>query len=279
NIFPAMDQKSLNNLLSNGDFVNKLSKSNNAKVFALDKETLMNEFSNLQLSEDKEQYIKDNLKAELLKEFTKPTQYQLSRFIPYEKLDISSLTKQGIDVESIPQNDVVALLSGDKIKVKIHPSRNEDAEAYIYFESNEEGKFECKVTRIELEKKLTLYDHVFTKDEKEQLLNLGQLKNGSITVVDEGVSKNILPFYKDGVWGYRITDKIGLPKKYKGVEINKEQRELLQNGKTVFMRGMIIDGTTYDGNVRFNVLKNKLEYDDIKETLSKKQTFKPKFKM
>lgn len=279
NIFPAMDQKSLNTLLSNGNFVNALSTSSNAKIFALDKETLIKEFSNLQLSEDKEQYIKDNLKAELLKEFTKPTQYQLSRFIPYEKLDISSITKLGIDVKSIPHSDVVALLSGDEIKVKIHPSRNEEAEAYICPVNNEEGMFECKVTRIELEKKFTLYDYVFTEDEMKQLLNSGQLKNGSITIVDEGVSKNILPFYKDGVWGYRITDKIGLPKKYKGVEINKEQKELLQNGKTVFMRGMIINGTTYDGNVRFNVLKNKLEYDDIKETLSEKQTFKPKFKM
>lgn len=281
NIFPAMDQKSLNNLLSNGDFVNKLSKSNNAKVFALDKETLMNEFSNLTLSEDKEKYIKDNLKAELLKEFTKPTQYQQNRFIPEDKLDISSFTKLGINVKSIPQSDIKTLRSGDEIKVKIYPSSNEEAEANIRLEMNEEGMFVCKVTKKELINKFTLYNHKFTEDEKNQLKNFGQLTNGPITVIDNGVSKDILPFYKDGVLGYRIPDKIGLPQKYNGVEINKEQKELLQNGKTVVMKGLVDkDGTKYDGYVRFNLVKNKLESINLlKETLSEKQTFKPKFKM
>ena len=281
NIFPAMDQKSLNNLLSNGDFVNKLSKSNNAKVFALDKETLMNEFSNLTLSEDKEKYIKDNLKAELLKEFTKPTQYQQNRFIPEDKLDISSFTKLGINVKSIPQSDIKTLRSGDEIKVKIYPSSNEEAEANIRLEMNEEGMFVCKVTKKESINKFTLYNHKFTEDEKNQLKNFGQLTNGPITVIDNGVSKDILPFYKDGVLGYRIPDKIGLPQKYNGVEINKEQKELLQNGKTVVMKGLVDkDGTKYDGYVRFNLVKNKLESINLlKETLSEKQTFKPKFKM
>ena len=281
NIFPAMDQKSLNTLLSNGNFVNDLSMSSNAKVFSLDKETLMKEFSNLMMSEDKEKFIKEDLKAELLKEFTKPTQYQQNRFIPEDKLDISSFTKLGINVKSIPQSDIKTLRSGDEIKVKIYPSSNEEAEANIRLEMNKEGMFVCKVTKKELINKFTLYNHKFTEDEKNQLKNFGQLTNGPITVIDNGVSKDILPFYKDGVLGYRIPDKIGLPQKYNGVEINKEQKELLQNGKTVVMKGLVDkDGTKYDGYVRFNLVKNKLESINLlKETLSEKQTFKPKFKM
>ena len=68
NVFPAIDQKSLNKLLSNGNFVNDLSMSNNAKVFALDKETLMQEFSNLMLSDDKEIFIKENLPLQIRQE-------------------------------------------------------------------------------------------------------------------------------------------------------------------------------------------------------------------
>ena len=281
NIFPAIDQKSLNNLLSNGNFVNDLSMSSNAKVFALDKETLMREFSNLMLSDDKEKFIKENLKADLLKEFTKSTQNQQKRFIPSDKLDVSSITKLGIDVRSIPQSDIVALLSGDEIKgVKLHQG-NTEAEANIRLEMNKDGIFECKETITKINNKFTLFDYEFSKDEIKQLQTSGRLTDGPITIHDGENTKEILPFCQDGVLKYRTPESIKLPAKYNGVKIKKQQSEQLINGKTIIMKGLKDkNGNKYDGYVRFNVIKNILESIKInKVSLSEKQTFKPKFKM
>lgn len=281
NVFPAIDQKSLNKLLSNGNFVNDLSMSNNAKVFALDKETLMQEFSNLMLSDDKEIFIKENLKGELLKEFNKSTQNQQKRFIPSDKLDVSSITKLGIDVRSIPQSDIVALLSGDEIKgVKLHQG-NTEAEANIRLEMNKDGIFECKETITKINNKFTLFDYEFSKDEIKQLQTSGRLTDGPITIHDGENTKEILPFCQDGVLKYRTQESIKLPSQYNGVEINKQQSDQLINGKTIIMKGLLDkDGNKYDGYVRFNVVKNILESIKINnESLSEKQTFKPKFKI
>ena len=108
------------------------------------------------------------------------------------------------------------------------------------------------------------FGHEFTPEDKQNLLQTGNM--GRIVPLENRKTGEIIPsiISVDRLTNELIAlraDKIKIPDEIKGLQLSEEQKKTLQEGRPLYLEGMISKkGTEFSANVQFNADKRYVEF-------------------
>lgn len=204
-------------------------------------------------------------------ETTPSTQETEYKFKP-EQVNWESLANLGLNKERLEKmnlmepllkgfktNDVVplTLTMGDAVA---------KLDARLSLQTNDAGQVVVAMHGIRKEPNLNFpfFGHEFSKEDKENLLNTGNMgrvvdlynqKTSEFvpSVISVDRKTNELVAYK--------AEWIQVPEEIKGVRLNEEQKQTLQEGKPLQLEGMTSSkGESFDATVQFNADKRYIEF-------------------
>lgn len=200
-----------------------------------------------------------------------------------DELDWETFNNLGLSKERLEKAGVLdTLLKGYKTNILMPISLNLGTavtrlDARLALQRNENGTAVLTIHGIRKEPNLTtpFFGHEFTKEDKENLLNNGNMgrivdltnpKTGekipSIISIDR-LTNEVIALRQD--W-------MKIPNEIKGIKLNEEQKQILLEGKPLHLNGMISKkGDTFDATVQYNADKRFIEFLFDKSN-TKKQT-------
>lgn len=221
---------------------------------------------------DSQANILDELEdSSCTKTTVRPTVFQENQ-INWKQLELLGVSKETL----IKTNQLELLLRGYKTNKLFWIHYKGDTitaklEARISFRHNENGLITIALHGISTQPRLYLpfFDHTFTPEDKENLLQTGNM--GRVVELTNKFSLEKVPSLisidklTNDIVGIAL-DKVKIPTNYKGIDLSLEQQESLASGKAIFLQGMSSKkGTLFDAFVQYNADKRYLEFFFKKE--------------
>lgn len=253
------------------------------KIFAVDIAKVMQEHIS-ELIETGRELIKE-YKQEIQNSMETTATTKEYRYQP-EQIDWKAMSDLGLSREKLEKMKILEpLLKGYKTNLVSLSFNTGQTAAYmdarLSLRQNADGKVSINIHGIRKEPPLNFpfFGHEFTQEDKENLLKTGNMGR----VVDLTYSKTGEPV-PSIISVDRLTNQlvplraewIKIPEEIKGVTLNDEQKQTLQEGKPLYIEGMISKkGTSFDANVQFNADKCYVEFlfdNDPKMKQTQKET-------
>ncbi|EJL74341.1 DUF3945 domain-containing protein [Chryseobacterium populi] len=204
---------------------------------------------------------------------TKPIEPETGtyRYQP-EQIDWETMANLGLGREKLENLNLLdPLLKGYKINELVPISLNLGTaiirlDARLSLQENAEGKVVAAIHGIRKEANLSypFLGHEFTPEDKENLLKTGNM--GRIVDLANPKTKEVIPSV---ISVDRLTNElvafraewIKIPDEIKGIKLNDEQKQILMEGKPLYLKGMLSKkGEPFDAPVQFNADKRYIEF-------------------
>lgn len=187
-------------------------------------------------------------------------------------IDWDTMNSLGLSKDYLEKKKLLEpLLKGFKTKELVPISLNLESalirsEARLWFQPNGEGKVTVAVQGVRKEPNLNyeFFGHKFTKEDKENLLNTGNM--GRVVHLTDSKTGEIIPSIVsiDKLTNQLIalrTTLIKVPDVIKGIKLNDQQKQTLMEGKPLYIEGMTsTKGAPFDGTVQYNADKRYVEF-------------------
>ena len=188
--------------------------------------------------------------------------------INWEFMSNLGLSKEKLEAKNLLEPLLKGYKTNELVPVNINlGSAKAYIEARLALQSNKDGEVVLNMHPIHKEPKLQFpfWGHEFTKEDKENLLSMGNmgrvvdltypnnpdLKIPSVISVDR-LTNELVAFR---------TEWMRIPEEIKGVKLNDEQKQTLAEGKPLFIEGMTSKkGESFDASVQFNADKGHIEF-------------------
>ncbi|GEM53578.1 hypothetical protein EB1_33680 [Empedobacter brevis NBRC 14943 = ATCC 43319] len=199
---------------------------------------------------------------------TEKTEY---RFNP-EQIDWETMNNLGLSKERLEKiNQLDPLLKGYKTNQLIPVSINFGSavlrtDIRLSLQQSENGTIVPALHGIRKEPNLNyeFFGHKFTDEDKKNLLetgNMGRVVDLTNTKTGENIPSIISVDRLTNELIALKTEFIKIPDEIKGVLLNKEQKQTLKEGKSLYLEGMTsVKGTEFSANVQFNADKRYVEF-------------------
>ncbi|MGK6342546.1 DUF4099 domain-containing protein [Chryseobacterium sp. DT-3] len=193
-----------------------------------------------------------------------------------DKIDWKSLQNFGWKREDFEKLNLLdSLLKGFKtaemlpISVKVG-NQNLDTEGKLWLEMGKNGKavFNMIPKKNEVELDKPFFGHQFTEEDKANLLEKGNM--GRVVNLTEDGKTHLphlisLDHHTNQIVAYS-TANIQIDDVIKGVTLSPEQKNDLQEGKSIHLEGMLSKrNTLFKGEIQFNAFKGHIEFKFPKE--------------
>ncbi|MBW8523864.1 DUF3945 domain-containing protein [Chryseobacterium chendengshani] len=193
------------------------------------------------------------------------------RFKP-EQIDWDTMSNLGLNKERLEKLNILdSLLKGYKTNDLISISINFEGaitklDARLSLQQNEEGKVMMAIHGIRKEPQLNFpfFGHQFTEEDKKNLLTTGNM--GRVVELKNFKTGEPIPsiISVDRLTNELIalkTQYIKIPDELKGVKLDDQQKQTLQDGKPLHIEGMISKkGEPFNATVQFNADKRYVEF-------------------
>ena len=207
-------------------------------------------------------------------------------FVNPNKIDWDSLKNFGISRKQIENHKAFeSMLRGQKspntfaIKAKMGNVAIK-SDARISFRPNKDGDVVLAIHGVRKQPELnrSYFGHEFSKQDKENLLKTGNM--GRVVDIKNYYTGETNPSFisVDKLTNELVSmkaDRLSLPDKIGGVELNEEQKNDLKQGKAVWIENMTSSkNTTYSASLQVNADKGSLEFifPNNKQRQSRKQS-------
>lgn len=199
---------------------------------------------------------------------TEKTEY---RFNP-EQIDWETMNNLGLSKERLEKiNQLDPLLKGYKTNQLIPVSINFGSavlrtDIRLSLQQSENGTIVPALHGIRKEPNLNyeFFGHKFTDEDKKNLLetgNMGRVVDLTNTKTGENIPSIISVDRLTNELIALKTEFIKIPDEIKGVLLNKEQKQTLKEGKSLYLENMTsVKGTEFSANVQFNADKRYVEF-------------------
>ena len=189
-----------------------------------------------------------------------------------EQIDWETMNNLGLSKEKLEKINLLdPLLRGYKTNELVPVSLNLGTavtrmDARLSLQQNNEGQVVVAIhgTRKEPNLNFEFFGHKFTKEDKDNLLqsgNMGRMVNLTNPKTGETIPSIISVDRLTNELVALRTDKIKIPDEIKGVKLDDAQKQTLMEGKPLYIEGMISKkGTPFDANVQFNADKRFVEF-------------------
>jgi hypothetical protein len=189
-----------------------------------------------------------------------------------EQIDWETMNNLGLNKEKLEKMNLLdPLLRGFKTNELVPVSLNLGTavtrmDARLSLQQNDEGAVVVAIHGIRKEPNLNyaFFGHEFTKEDKENLLKAGNM--GRVVDLTNPKTGETIPsiISVDKLTNELValkTDFIKIPDEIKGIKLNQEQKQTLQEGKPLYIEGMVSKkGTEFDATVQFNADKRFVEF-------------------
>lgn len=189
-----------------------------------------------------------------------------------EQIDWETMANLGLSRERLEKKNLLdPLLKGYKTNQLIPVSVNLGTavirmDARLSLQQNNEGKVVGAIHGIRKEPNLDFpfFGHEFSIEDKENLLDTGNM--GRVVDLTNPKTGETIPSI---ISVDRLTNEVvalrtewmKIPNEIKGVALNEEQKQTLQEGKPLHLEGMISKkGTPFNATVQFNADKRYVEF-------------------
>lgn len=221
-----------------------------------------------EVKEPKEHQQENKAATETAQTTPETTEYRFKE----ENVDWKTLNELGLSKERLEKAGVLdTLLKGYKTNILMPVSINFGSavirsEARLGLQLDDKGNTVLAIHGVRKEPNLNtaFFGHEFTKEDKDNLLNTGNMgrvvdltnpKTGekipSIISIDK-LTNEVIALRQDWM---KIPDEI------KGVKLNEEQKQALLNGKPLHLEGMMSKkDKSFDANVQYNADKRFVEF-------------------
>lgn len=212
--------------------------------------------------------IKDKIEMEAKDPTTENSEY---RYKP-EQIDWDTMSNLGLSKERLEKLNILdPLLKGYKTNDLISISLNFEGaitklDARLSLQQNEEGKVTMAIHGIRKEPQLNFpfFGHQFTEEDKKNLLTTGNM--GRVVELENFKTGEPIPsiISVDRLTNELIalkTQYVKIPDELKGVKLDDQQKQTLQEGKPLYIEGMISKkGEPFNATVQFNADKRYVEF-------------------
>lgn len=192
-----------------------------------------------------------------------------------EQIDWETMNNLGLTREKLEKRNLLEqLLKGYKTNELVHISMNlgtviSHTDARLSLQTDKDGNVVTAIHGIREKPNLDFpfFGHEFTKQDKENLLNTGNMgRVVDLVNTKSGKENETIPsiISVDRLTNELValkTEFIKIPDEIKGVKLNDEQKQTLMEGKPLYLEGMISKkGTEFDANVQYNADKRFVEF-------------------
>lgn len=189
-----------------------------------------------------------------------------------EQIDWEIMAKFGLDQEKLTKMNVLdRLLKGFKSHKLVPITINlgnavSRMDVRLSLQTNDSGQVLINLHGIRKEPdfKMKFLGHEFSEQDKENLRNTGNM--GRVVDLINPKTNEIIPsiISKDRLTNELValnTDYMKIPDEIKGVKLNDEQKQILSEGKPLYLEGMISNkGESFNASVQFNAEKRYVEF-------------------
>ena len=189
-----------------------------------------------------------------------------------EQIDWETMSNLGLSKERLEKLNVLEpLLKGYKTNELVSISLNlgkviSKMDARLSLQPDDKGQLVVAIHGIRKEPQLhyPFFGHEFTKEDKENLLTTGNM--GRVVELKNLKTGEIIPsvISVDRLTNELIalkTEYMKIPDEIKGVNLTPQQKEILQEGKPLYMEGMISKkGEPFGATLQFNADKRYVEF-------------------
>lgn len=189
-----------------------------------------------------------------------------------EQIDWETMNNFGLNREKLEKMNLLdPLLRGFKTNELVPVSFNVGTavtrmDARLSLQQHDDGTVVVAIHGIRKEPTLNFafFGHEFTKEDKENLLqtgNMGRVVNLINPKTDESIPSIVSVDRLTNELVALRTELIKIPEEIKGIKLNQEQKQTLQEGKPLYIEGMVSKkGTAFDATVQFNADKRFVEF-------------------
>ena len=189
-----------------------------------------------------------------------------------EQIDWETMNNLGLSKEKLEKMNLLdPLLKGYKTNELVPVSLNLGSaitrmDARLSLQPNDDGKIVVAIHGIRKEPNLNFefFGHSFSQSDKNNLTetgNMGRVVNLTNPKTGETIPSIVSVDRLTNELVALRTDFIKIPDEIKGVKLNEEQKQTLQEGKPLHLEGMISrKGTDFDATVQFNADKRYVEF-------------------
>jgi len=189
-----------------------------------------------------------------------------------EQIDWETMNNLGLSKEKLEKMNLLdPLLRGYKTNELVPVSLNLGTavtrmDARLSLQNNDDGQVVVAIHGIRKEPNLNyaFFGHQFTKEDKDNLLqtgNMGRVVNLTNPKTNETTSSIISVDRLTNELVALRTDFIKIPEEIKGVKLNEEQKQTLQDGKPLYIEGMVSKkGAAFDATIQYNADKRFVEF-------------------
>ena len=189
-----------------------------------------------------------------------------------EQIDWEIMAKFGLDQEKLTKMNVLdRLLRGFKSHKLVPVTINlgnavSRMDVRLSLQTNDSGQVLINLHGIRKEPdfKMKFLGHEFSEQDKENLRNTGNM--GRVVDLVNPKTDEIIPsiISKDRLTNELValnTHYMKIPEEIKGVKLNDEQKQIISEGKPLYLEGMISNkGESFNASVQFNAEKRYVEF-------------------
>ncbi|MFV5687817.1 DUF3945 domain-containing protein [Flavobacterium sp. ZT3R25] len=220
-------------------------------------------------TESQQDYKQENQNSMETRQTTSETSEY--RYKP-EQIDWETMNNLGLNKEKLEKMNLLdPLLRGFKTNELVPVSLNLGTavtrmDARLSLQQNDEGAVVVAIHGIRKEPNLNFafFGHQFTKEDKDNLLQTGNM--GRVVNLTNPKTNEIIPSIVsvDKLTNELValrTDFIKIPDEIKGIKLNQEQKQILLEGKPLYIEGMVSKkGAAFDATIQFNADKRFVEF-------------------
>jgi hypothetical protein len=189
-----------------------------------------------------------------------------------EQIDWKTMNNFGLNKEKLEKMNLLdPLLRGFKTNELVAVSFNVGTavtrmDARLSLQQHDDGSVVVAIHGIRKEPnlKFPFFGHAFTKEDKENLLqtgNMGRVVNLINPKTDESIPSIVSVDRLTNELVALKADFIKIPDEIKGIKLNQVQKQTLLEGKPLYIEGMVSkNGTPFDATVQFNADKRFVEF-------------------
>lgn len=189
-----------------------------------------------------------------------------------EQIEWETMSNLGLSKEKLEKLNVLEpLLKGYKTNELVSVSLNfgkviSKMDARLSLQPNDKGQLVVAIHGIRKEPQLNFpfFGHEFSKEDKNNLLTTGNM--GRVVDLKNLKTGEMMPsvISIDRLTNELIALKseyIKIPDDIKGIKLNEAQKEILREGKPLYLEGMLSKkGDSFDATVQFNADKRYVEF-------------------
>ncbi|MEC3880228.1 DUF3945 domain-containing protein [Parapedobacter sp. 10938] len=189
-----------------------------------------------------------------------------------EQIDWETMDNLGLSRENLEKRNLLEpLLKGYKTNELVPISLNLGGavvrtDARLSLQSAQDGTVVAAIHGIRKEPNLNFpfFGHAFSKEDKENLRTTGNM--GRVVHLKNPKTDEIIPsiISVDRLTNELVAlraDYIKIPDEIKGLQLDEQQKQTLQEGQPLYLEGMISKkGTPFDATVQFNADKRYVEF-------------------